>query len=121
MFYSDVNGALNMAGHLLKIVSSWLIYIAVVRIGMVRPYDLLFRHLKMREREREQLIGQLSSALSQVRTLSGMLPICACCKQIRDDKGYWHQVEEYIRSHTETEFTHSYCPECTRKMMDTLE
>ncbi len=117
----DVYGAFNMIGLLLKILSSLLIYLAVVRTGLVRPFDLLFRHLKMRENERERLIGQLQSALGEVKTLSGMLPICACCKQIRDDKGYWHQVEEYIRTHTETEFTHSYCPDCARKMLDSIE
>lgn len=119
--YADVFGALNMAGHLLKIISSCLIYVAVVRTGLVRPLDMLFRNLKRREQERERLIKKLQKALGEVKTLSGMLPICASCKQIRDDKGYWHQVEEYIRSHTETEFTHSYCPDCARKLLESIE
>lgn len=67
---------------------------------------------KKAETEREQLIGQLREALANVRQLSGMLPICASCKKIRDDQGYWQQIESYIRTHTEAEFTHSMCPDC---------
>jgi PAS domain S-box-containing protein len=70
---------------------------------------------KCSEQEREQLISQLQNALANVRQLSGMLPICACCKKIRDDQGYWQQIESYIRTHTEAEFTHSMCPACADK------
>jgi len=66
--------------------------------------------------ERQQLIAQLRSALAQVRTLSGLLPICASCKKIRDDSGYWHQVEEYIQSHSQAAFSHSLCPECAHEL-----
>jgi hypothetical protein len=51
-----------------------------------------------------------------VKTLSGLLPICASCKKIRDDSGYWTQVEVYVRDHTEADFTHSICPECAKKL-----
>jgi hypothetical protein len=54
----------------------------------------------------------LEVALQQVKTLQGLLPICASCKKIRDDGGYWHQVESYIRDHAGVEFSHSICPEC---------
>jgi PAS domain S-box-containing protein len=64
------------------------------------------------EREREQLIHELQGALAQVRTLSGLLPICANCKNIRDDQGYWIQIEAYIRDHSAAEFTHGICPGC---------
>lgn len=67
---------------------------------------------KKAETEREQLIGKLREALANVRQLSGMLPICASCKKIRDDQGYWQQIESYIRTHSEAEFTHSMCPDC---------
>lgn len=70
---------------------------------------------KKAETEREQLISQLQEALANVRQLSGMLPICAACKKIRDDKGYWQQIESYIRTHSEAEFTHSLCPDCVEK------
>ncbi|MEN8257887.1 MAG: PAS domain-containing protein [Thermodesulfobacteriota bacterium] len=59
---------------------------------------------------------QLQQALSEVRQLSGFLPICASCKKIRDDKGYWNQIESYIRDHSEAEFSHSICPGCTKKL-----
>ncbi|MEZ4679625.1 MAG: hypothetical protein R2932_35940 [Caldilineaceae bacterium] len=54
----------------------------------------------------------LAAALSQIKTLHSLLPICASCKKIRDDDGYWHQVENYIREHTGVEFTHGLCPDC---------
>lgn len=66
--------------------------------------------------EREQLISELQDALTQVKTLSGLLPICAACKKIRDDNGYWNQIEVYIQSHSEAEFTHSFCPECMKRL-----
>jgi PAS domain S-box-containing protein len=71
---------------------------------------------KMGEMERERLIQELRDALSQVRKLSGMLPICASCKKIRDDQGYWQQVEAYITTHSEAEFSHGVCPECAKKL-----
>jgi hypothetical protein len=72
--------------------------------------------LKRAEAEREKLIQELRKALSEVKRLSGMLPICASCKKIRDDKGYWTQIEAYIRDHSEAEFSHSVCPECAKKL-----
>lgn len=68
------------------------------------------------ERERDQLVEQLQRALSEIKTLKGFLPICASCKRVRDDKGYWTQIEMYIREHTEAEFTHGICPECLKKL-----
>ncbi|NTW89024.1 MAG: response regulator, partial [Desulfobulbaceae bacterium] len=58
----------------------------------------------------------LSDALEKVNVLSGMLPICASCKKIRDDKGYWRQIEGYIAEHSEAEFSHSICPECAKRL-----
>ncbi|GAB4339958.1 MAG: hypothetical protein Kow0089_13280 [Desulfobulbaceae bacterium] len=60
--------------------------------------------------------ASLEEALSQVKQLSGFLPICASCKKIRDDKGYWNQIESYIREHSEAEFSHSICPECAAEL-----
>ncbi len=68
------------------------------------------------EEEKERLIIELQQALAQVKKLSGFIPICASCKKIRDDKGYWHQVEEYIRDHSEALFSHSICPDCMRSL-----
>ena len=58
---------------------------------------------------------RLKDALSRIKTLSGLLPICATCKKIRDDKGYWSQIESYIRRHSEAEFSHSICPDCAKR------
>jgi PAS domain S-box-containing protein len=71
---------------------------------------------KRAEEERERLIGQLQDALAEVKTLSGLLPLCSSCKRIRDDQGYWQQIEAYIRDHSEAEFSHSVCPECAKKL-----
>jgi PAS domain S-box-containing protein len=70
---------------------------------------------KREEAERLQLIHELTDALQRVKTLSGLLPICAACKKIRDDGGYWQSVEVYIRDHSDAEFSHSICPECMAK------
>ncbi len=59
---------------------------------------------------------ELQEALAAVKTLSGLLPICASCKNVRDDQGYWHQVEVYIRDHSDVEFSHSICPTCAEKL-----
>ncbi len=80
--------------------------------GMIR--DISDR--KQHEKELNQLIKTLKESLTKVRQLSGMLPICASCKKIRDDKGYWNQIEEYIRHHSEAEFSHGICPDCSRKL-----
>ncbi|MCB2185335.1 MAG: hypothetical protein KQJ78_02880 [Deltaproteobacteria bacterium] len=63
---------------------------------------------------------ELTTALHDVRTLSDLLPICAGCKKIRDDQGYWQQVEEYMRDHAQMQFTHSLCPDCVRKLYPEL-
>jgi PAS domain S-box-containing protein len=71
---------------------------------------------KQNEAERDKLIRDLQNALASVKLLSGLLPICASCKKIRDDKGYWSQVESYIQKHSEATFTHGICPDCIRKL-----
>jgi PAS domain S-box-containing protein len=71
---------------------------------------------KFAETERERLIGELQDALSKVKLLSGFLPICASCKKIRNDKGYWQQIEAYIRDHSEAQFSHGICPDCSRRL-----
>jgi PAS domain S-box-containing protein len=74
--------------------------------------------MKAAEAEREQLISKLQEALSQVSTLRGLLPICSCCKKIRDDQGYWTSVEVYVMAHSQAEFTHGICPDCEREYRD---
>ena len=70
--------------------------------------------------QQERLIGELSMAIANVKTLRGLLPICASCKKIRDDRGYWNQLEIYIHEHSEAEFSHGICPDCSRQLYPDL-
>lgn len=91
---------------------------------MVKPFD----HNELKARittgqriaELQQALAsanaELRSALAQLKKLSGLLPICAVCKKIRDDKGYWQQIESYISEHSEALFSHSVCPDCAKKL-----
>jgi hypothetical protein len=71
---------------------------------------------KWYEEERERLLLEREAALLQVKQLSGLLPICSGCKKIRDDHGYWQQIESYIQEHSEADFSHGLCPECLEKL-----
>jgi PAS domain S-box-containing protein len=75
---------------------------------------------KETEDEKERLIDELQGALAKVKTLSGFLPICASCKNIRDDEGYWNQIESYISKHSDVLFSHSICPVCVKKLYPDL-
>jgi len=75
---------------------------------------------KRMEVERERLIQSLTQALADVKQLSGMLPICSNCKKVRDDHGYWSQIETYLSEHTEATFTHGVCPDCTQKLREEM-
>jgi PAS domain S-box-containing protein len=70
---------------------------------------------KKAEKEREELIGRLQDALAEIKTLRGILPICCFCKKVRDDKGYWEQVDVYINKHSEADISHGICPECLKE------
>jgi uncharacterized PurR-regulated membrane protein YhhQ (DUF165 family) len=76
---------------------------------------------KQVERENERLIHDLRLALGEVKTLRGFLPICASCKKIRDDEGYWQQLERYIEAHSEATFSHGICPDCVERLYPELE
>ena len=71
---------------------------------------------KEAEIENHRLLIELREALGHVKQLGGLLPICSSCKKIRDDKGYWNQIESYIRDHSEVEFSHSICPDCAKRL-----
>ena len=62
----------------------------------------------------------LKVALEEIKTLSGMIPICAQCKNVRDDEGYWHQIESYMASHSEAQFSHGLCPGCAEEFMKSI-
>lgn len=107
--YVHTYGALNLLGHLLKIVAFYLLYKATIETALLKPYGLLFRSLKQSEEE-------LRKALGEVKQLSGMLPICSSCKQIRNDQGYWQEVEVYLTEHSEAVFSHGLCPDCAHRL-----
>lgn len=82
-----------------------------------RPVRAMGTHMditrrKEAELDREELIGKLETALAEIKTLRGIIPICAYCKKIRDDQGYWNQLETYIKQHSEAVFSHGICPQC---------
>lgn len=83
---------------------------------------LLYRrsHFLALEQERD-LRAELEEALINLKVLQGMLPICAHCKKVRDDQGYWMQIEQYIRAHSEAEFTHGICPDCIKEHYGDVE
>jgi PAS domain S-box-containing protein len=96
----------------------------VIRFGGRKVACFLVREITERKRaeaERERIIGELQEALSRIKTLRGLIPICANCKKIRDDKGYWQQVETYVREHSEAEFSHGLCPECIEILFPELK
>jgi len=102
------------------------LFTAIVRRtadGDILGYQGIIRDITERKRmeeEREKLIDELQEALANIKTLRGLLPICSYCKKIRDDKGYWNQIESYIRDHSGAEFTHGMCPECLKKLYPDL-
>jgi len=88
-------------------ISIW----AVGIIGIFLGYQLI----KKEELRRMGIIVELEESIGEVKRLSGLLPICSHCKKIRDDKGYWNQIEDYVHDHSEAEFSHGICPECAKK------
>lgn len=114
------------------------IYESKVRVGTENEADVIFHKatyedangnvagmigvilditkLRKAEIEREKLIAELREALDKVKVLSGFLPICATCKKIRNDSGYWQRIDTYIREHSEAVFSHSICPDCSRNL-----
>jgi PAS domain-containing protein len=95
-------------------VSAGLLELGDQRFILAVDRDITAR--RQVETARENLIQDLKDSFEKIKTLKGLLPICASCKKIRDDKGYWSQVEVYIRERSEADFTHSICPECVRRL-----
>jgi hypothetical protein len=92
-----------------------LFFITIIAYGLESSR---YRFSMLLKRSNNELVLQkekLEAALSKIKALSGMLPICSHCKKIRDDKGYWNQIETYIKEHSEAEFSHSICQECAKK------
>ena len=93
-------------------ISTWKVKDETFYTGIIRGIS----ERKKIEAERNQLIKNLQESLAKINTLRGMLPICASCKKIRDDRGYWNQIETYLSKHSEAEFSHGICPECVQKL-----
>ena len=87
---------------------------------LARVFNQLIDKRHQVEKELKQEVTEHKQALDKVKLLSGFLPICASCKQIRDDRGYWNQIESYIRDNSEVEFSHGICPECADKLYGDL-
>ncbi len=93
------------------------------RLGRVTGRLLILRDVTERrnmELEKERLIGELQTALADVKTLSGLVPICSSCKKIRDDRGYWRTLERYLTEHSDAQFTHALCDDCLRRLYPEL-
>jgi GAF domain-containing protein len=124
---SVVPGAFDDNDTAMLVVLAGLIGLSVENVRLQRDVD---RHVQERMAalsaanaelssslgQRELLVDGLTEALTRVKTLSGLLPICAACKKVRDDHGYWSQIEAYLRTRTEAEFTHGMCPDCVRRL-----
>jgi len=87
---------------------------AIEQSSQALEKEVLIR--KQAEQEKDHLIKELEDALAEVKTLSGFLPICANCKNIRDDKGYWNRLETYLQDHTNANFSHGICPDCMEEL-----
>lgn len=83
---------------------------------LLKPMKLHIAQRNQAEAEKDRLIGDLQHALDEVKTLRGIIPICAWCKSVRDDNGYWQQVEVYMQDHAHVEFSHGICPNCADKV-----
>lgn len=126
-FYISNYGLSNLVGHYFKLFSFILVYLAIIKTCIEDPYRLIFRELDKKNKRlgdeietRKKTEADLSKALAEVKQLSGLLPICASCKNIRDDKGYWRQIESFLRDHSDAEFSHGICPDCVRKLYPDL-
>jgi hypothetical protein len=128
-FYISNYGFSNLVGHYFKLFSFLLIYQAIIKTGIEKPFELIFLDLDRvindlknevevrlkTEKENELLIESLQQAVDEIKTLQGMLPMCSICKKIRDDKGYWNGIEAYFAEHSDLVFSHGLCPVCAQQ------
>lgn len=131
------SGSINAAGCMLATIFLAYVNEGITRSGLritqqelVRNQELnrtleqrvaeRTRELSAKNEERKELIARLEKSLAEVKLLSGFLPICSACKKIRDDSGYWNQIETYISTHSQAQFSHSLCPECLDRLYPDL-
>jgi hypothetical protein len=103
-----------------------IVFIGSMAVSLLGAFGFIMMNAARVEHEMKIIDGKLRSTLYdleqkmlQIKTLSGMLPICASCKKIRDDRGYWNSIEVYLHDHSEAEFSHGLCPECAQKLLKT--
>ena len=120
-FYISNYGLSNLVGHYFKIFSFLMVYFAIIKTGIDNPFSLIFRELDNANKQlKEEIVTrkkteiELKTAIAEIKTLQGILPVCSYCKNIRDDKGYWSQIEAYISEHSAAKFSHSICPGCLK-------
>ncbi len=101
---------------LIALISVFIIYLGIVLARMISNLNKEIANRMRSENLVQQEKKKLSEALTKLKVLSGLLPICVSCKKIRDDAGYWNQIENYISEHSNAEFTHGICPECSEKL-----
>ncbi len=107
-----IDHSLNRANALISSLGLIIISAGVLCLIIIVPFVL---------RLVNRYIAELQTALAEIRTLHGILPICSVCKKIRNDKGSWEQMEVYIRTHSEADFSHGYCPECAKKVQAEID
>jgi hypothetical protein len=100
-------------------IDAVLLSIIVSPILYMLAFRPLTNHIALHqkaEKEKNALIAELNEALAEVKTLQGIIPICSSCKKIRDDEGFWHQLEAYVSAHYDAEFSHGICNQCMKKL-----
>jgi hypothetical protein len=119
---TNSDGVLNEEGASVRIVVTppfwaawWFRALAALALGaaLLTAHRMRVRQLRRRERE---LTRRVEEALAGVKILRGLLPMCAWCKKVRDDHGYWNQIEAYLAAHSEADFSHGICPDCASKI-----
>jgi hypothetical protein len=106
--------AIDPAAESVALVISLLFFAGILYVTRIIESEVRSR------REKEEMIAGLRTALAEIKTLKGIVPICASCKKIRDDKGYWNKLEQYLGEHLAAEFSHGLCPQCAEKLYPDL-
>ena len=101
---------------LLDLMLIAILLIPLLYFFVYRPLNANMNEIDRLSREKDNKIDELNMALTEIRTLRGIIPICSSCKKIRDDKEHWNQIEIYIQEHSDAEFSHGICPECAEKL-----
>jgi methyl-accepting chemotaxis protein len=103
-----------------SIIDDFIILTAIIAVFGILLLQVV-RSIVSAEKEQRGLVIKLQEALSNIKTLRGLLPVCAWCKKIRNDKGYWEDLETYIHEHSDADFTHGICPQCMKEVVDKEE